>query len=279
MFVRRLMVPLALWIMVVLYLAFVEERQGVMIWVIPPALLLMVVYIFTHQLNYWYVQRYRPTLDDPLRQFVHRLIPWVIRLEPEVQQRLEERLVEHMEGADYTGMALDTIPEEAKAAVSLAAVIISWQQEKVMLSPFERVVFYKHPFPSPNYQFLHASETDFTDHVQIYSLEQLMAAWLRPDRFINVAYYEWGRVFQYLFDHKSYPASSPERWHALTRISSQSLDQWKKFTGFEELDFWGVATACFFCFPQRMLETEPTLFQNIREIYGLPLSRLQNSST
>lgn len=75
MFARRLTVPLALWIMIVLYLAFVEEMDGVMIWIIPPALLLMIVYIFTPQLNYWYVQRYRPTLDEPLRKFLHHLAP------------------------------------------------------------------------------------------------------------------------------------------------------------------------------------------------------------
>lgn len=272
MFSRRLTVPLALWIMIVLYLAFVEEKEGVMVWIIPPALLLMVVYIFTPQLDYWYVQRYRPTLDEPLRKFLHRLVPWITRLDPEAQKKLEERLVLHMEGSDFSGMSMDTIPEEAKVMVSLAAVIISWDQEKALLSPFERVVFYKHPFPSPNHQFLHASETDFTDQVQIYSLEQLMAAWMRPDRFLNLAYYEWGRVFQFVFDQKQYPPSSPQHWEVLTRISGQSLDQWQKFTGFEELDFWGVATACYFTFPQKMVESEPALYDAIREVYGSPVN-------
>ena len=268
MFARRLTVPLALWIMIVLYLAFVEEMDGVMIWIIPPALLLMIVYIFTPQLNYWYVQRYRPTLDEPLRKFLHHLAPWITRLDPDAQKKLEERLVLHMEGSDFSGMNMESIPEEAKVLVSLAAVVVSWQQEKALLSPFERVVFYKHPFPSPNHQFLHACETDFIDQVQIYSLEQLMASWMRPDRFLNIAYYEWAKIFQFVFDQKQYPSSSPQRWEALSQISGQSTDQWQKFTGFETLDFWGVATACYLTFPKKMQESEPALFQAIREVYG-----------
>ena len=269
MIVRRLAIPLVLWILLVLYLTFVEDIYGITFWVIPPAILLMALYVFSPQIEWWWYQKYPPKVDEQLKQFLLRSSPFYASLAPEQKTIFEQRVFFYMMGNDFSGMNMDNISEDMKAAVAIYPVTMTFNQSNFMLAPFERIVFYKHPFPSPNHRFLHACETDEQDGVIIFSLEQLIASQLRPDALIYLGFYEYAQVYQYVHKDKEVNLDLGKHWALIDKIAPWSKEDISTFTGFKEPSLLGSLTALFFTKPFKLKEEDPSLYHQLVDFYEI----------
>ena len=146
MFARRLSIPFVIWIIIVLIKIFVYDTYGIGQWVIPPVIILTAIYVFSPQINWWWYQRHPPKIDEKLKRYLHISSPFYASLGEEDKVKFERRIFFYLEGNDFTGMNMDGVPEDMKATIAIHPITMTFNQDSFMLSPFERIVLYKHPF-------------------------------------------------------------------------------------------------------------------------------------
>ncbi len=271
MFTRRITIPFVAWAILILYQTFVEEKEGYLVWIIPPSIALMLIYIFSPQINYWWNLKRKVTIDPQMRGFLMKISPFYNQLDQPFKLKFEQRLNLYILGVDWSGVQIESISEDTKAAIAVAPVTMTLYQEDFLMPPFERIVFYKHPFPSPKYKFLHASEADFEDHVIIFSIEQVFQAFIQPKKHFNIVYYEYGRIFRYNHPDLDYPDNPESYWGWIESVSGFTKEYLTAFTGFEHLDRWGIIISLYFVFPEQFKQIDPSLFQRIQDLLRQPI--------
>jgi len=273
MIAKRLAIPFVIWVVIVLILAFAYEMYGVGVWIIPPIIILTAIYVFSPQIDWWWYKRNPPDLDPKLKQFLHRVSPFYRSLKPEGKDRFEKRVFFYLLGNDFSGMNMeDGVPEDMKAAISIYPVTMTFNQEDFMMNPFERIVLYKHPFPSPNMRFLHACETNQEDGVILFSIEQLLQSQLNPSAFIDIGFYEYAHVYTYKFGDTLEDLGLKEAdWEIVNEVQGLNKDNISKFTGFEEPSLLGSLTAVFFTNPINLKKLFPDMYSRLARYYNMDM--------
>lgn len=272
---RRLYIPFALWLGIVLYLTFVEERSGVMVWMIPPALALMLIYTFSPQLDWWWMKKYPPQADPVLKHLLEKINPWYRTLPSTGKTTFETKVLMYVEGRDFSTIQGQEQPkEDEKCLIACAAVHMTYFMEDFLIEPYEKIIFYQHPFPSPNHPFLHICESDTEDSVLIFALEQVWQGWLKPQKFINPVYYELARVLRLQLSWTE-PIWPIDFWERVTAISTLNKEGISKYLGFAEPDLFGVASALFFTHSERMRMISPNIYEQLNKLYCFPSTQPQ----
>lgn len=277
MITKRLALPFVLWIVLIVYLMYVKEIDGVSHWILPPILILTAMYVFSPQIEWWWYNRFPPKIDPKLKSFLLRASPFYAGLSPENKNKFEKRIFFYLIGNDFSGMNMESITEDMKATAAMYAIALTFGQKKFLLAPFERIVFYKHPFPSPNHRFLHASETNVEDGVIIFSFEQLLQSQFRPDAFINLGFYEYAQVFAFVNKKKQVPTFDNQHWKLIENISGIDKESVTKFTGFKAPSLLGCLTAVFFVHPAKLSQADPGLYNELTAYYELDPIKLFTS--
>ena len=268
MIAKRLAIPFIIWIAYVLIQIFAYDVYGIGQWVIPPVIILTALYVFSPQIDWWWYNRYPPKLDEKLKRYLQKISPFYVALSSENKEKFEQRIFFYLEGNDFSGMNMDGVPEDIKASIAVHPVSMTFNQENFMLAPFERIVLYKHPFPSPNMKFLHASETNEEDGVILFSVEQLLQSQLRPDLFINLGYYEYAHVYRFV-SKKPIPDIPESPWQIVEKLLHIDKEAISNFTGFENPNLWSSFTAAFFGKPDIFMNEYPALFGELVDYYEI----------
>ncbi len=277
MITKRLAIPFVFWIVIVLYLAYVKEIYGVSQWIFPPLLILTALYIFNPQIEWWWYNRFPPKIDPKLKSFLLRASPFYAALSPENKDKFEKRIFFYLIGNDFSGMNMESVTEDMKATVAMYPIALTFSQNNFLLAPYERIIFYKHPFPSPNHRFLHASETNVEDGVIIFSFEQLLQSQYRPDAFINLGYYEYAQVYSYVHNKRPAPLVNEQHWDLIENISGINRESVIKFTGYKVPSLLGCLTSMFFDHPVKLQRADPTLYNELSSFYELDPIKLYTS--
>lgn len=266
---RRLAIPFALWLGIVLYLTFVMERSGVMIWMIPPAIILMLIYTFSPQIDWWWMEKHPPQADDVLKHLLRQINPGY-RLMPEAdQKKFETRVLMYVQGRDFNAVQGQSEPkEDEKTLIACGAVHMTFFLDDFLIEPYEKIILYQHPFPSPHHPFLHICEADAEDGVLIFSLEQVWAGWLKPQKAFNAVYYQLALILKQKYQWNM-PLWPVDIWVQFAAISTFKKEWLSQYLGFKEPDIFGVASSLFFSFPQAMKKTSPTLYTYLSQLYRL----------
>jgi len=170
------------------------------------------------------------------------------------------------------------VPEDAKLVLAQYVAMLTYHKEDFLLKPFERIVFYPHPFPSPEIPDLHLSEHHEADGVLIFSLPHMMKAFLNPQSFFQPALYELGLVCWHLWEHESWPASFPGWEDQMEAISGFPRDKLAKVIG-KEVTFLGVAVHHFFQFPESFQAVLPDLYQELSSCFQIDPRFPESSSS
>lgn len=237
---RFLYPPLVLILIVLLYLLWeVDDRFS---WyLIPVVILLAMVYILSPQIDFWWSKRYPPDLDPPLRRLLERS-PFYSRLAPENRKKFRDRVALFMQAKDFKGQNLESIPEDIKAVVAAAGVQVTFDREEYLLPAYETIIFYPHPFPSPQFpQHWHISEIFDEDGVILLSAEHVLRGFLEPKRYFNVALYEMARAASRNYPDFKLPDIGWSEIEIKTGIKKADLI---KYHGLPELEP-GAVSLCF----------------------------------
>lgn len=236
-------------------------------YIIPQVIFLVVIYLLSPQIDWWWYQKHPPTLEKNLQKMFEQYIPYYRGLSPERQLLFQNRVAMYIIANEFIPKGWETVPEDVKAFIAANAVQLNFGREDYRMPPFERIVVYPTPFPSPQFpEDFHASEVYEEDAVLLFSAEHIMAGTMRVSKSFNVGLYEFAKVLSLKYPDLDYPKVEDEVWTDLEKISGSSKSAVQNFIGLTAIDVLAVCIVFFFNYSQRFAQLLPEIFDQLSEV-------------
>lgn len=267
---RILSLPIALSILALLYISYELGHEGVMIWILIPLIVATAVVIFQGQIDFWWNERNPVQLDRPIADWLMKYDPYYKSLHPGQRQSYDNRLVMYMQGRAFASVGSEhhPVPDDIKAIVASNAVKMMMSKKDYLLGDMDRIYLYKHPFPTPRYQFLHTVETDIEDGVFIFSLEHLIPGMINPEKHYNIVMHGYAEAYQRVFPKEAFYFLDKVTWEQLEEVGYHSRDKILSTIGFNQTDIPTVAINHFFTHPRRFSQVLPTEYERLKRHFG-----------
>lgn len=193
---RALLSILALFFGIVLYLVFMRDLDQWRWAILPLVLIAIVTYIFSSELNHWWLNRYPTDLDKKEHQFLIRHHSYYKELSPARQKQYGRECIAFHRKRDFILQGVPNFPDDVKVLWSAQALDLKYLLDlpEPGLNHYETVVVYPHPFITPEIDHVHASETHHEEGVWLFSVEQVIFGMTQPARFFNIVLYEFLRA-------------------------------------------------------------------------------------
>lgn len=269
-FSRLLSLPLILIAGYYLYLLFQPGVHNT-VYIFIPVVLLIVLYVFHGQIDFWWMQKHPPALDDKIRQWLKTYLPYYSAYSEVRRLEFEKRLVLYVEARSFQIVGtkeLREVPFDLKNFIASQAVRLLIAKEDFLLGDMDRIFLYSHPFPSPKHNFLHTMEVDSEDGVLIFSTEQGLPGIINPSMYYNIVLH--GYVQAYLALHPMLKLAETEKihWDDLERIEGINSKLILRTCGFEDLDLRVVNIVAFFEFSDQYAQLFPEAFEELCKFLG-----------
>lgn len=260
---RGLYAPLICGALVFLYLAW-DVDPAWSIYVIPFAVALAVVNVFSPQIDWWWYQRRPPELPAFVRDLFNNRYPFYQQLSPGDKERFRIRTALYMKSREFIPRGMPAVPPDLQGVIAATAVQLTFGQQDFLKDEFEHIVVYPHPFPSPQHpEHWHASEIYVQDGVIMFSAEQLLPSFLEPQRYFSIGLYEYARVFMLSRPGRTLPVFSEADWPGLEAVGGKSRDEIEKWVGLPFLEVTAVAVVFFLVFPTRFRAVFPAAHEGM----------------
>ncbi len=249
---RLVAMPFIIASAILLYLAW-EESERYAWWLALTLPALAAIYILSNEINWWWYQKHPPPLPGRVRELLAMKHAWYQLLPLELKQRFRERLALMMEATDFIPrVPMDEVPPDLKAMAVAGAVQLTLGLDEFLMPPYEHVVLYNHPFPSPLYpDRLHLSEVEDEDGTLLFSAPHLVKGFLEPHRYFHIGLYEWSRAWRRVHPEVSFPEAPADFAERLEQASGVSVQRLLQYMGLPELDLVSVALVWYFVYPEK----------------------------
>lgn len=266
--------PFVIGLFICLYLAW-EYDSAYAFYIIPQAVVLVVLYVMAPQIDWWWYNRHPKELDEKIRQLLERHFPFYMELNPEQKKRFRQRMMLYPMAKEFMPRGFETLPEDIKAMIAANNITITFGQKDYLLNQFETIVVYPKPFPTPQFprQF-HSTEHFIEDGVLLFSAEQLMLGSLHVKQYFNICMYEMARIYPLHFPETQFPELPETIWTDLEEISGFSKMVIEQTVGLPEVDPQAVSVCHFFIFPKKFLVTLPELYNTFQAIFNLDPAKM-----
>jgi len=265
---KVLALPIVLLAVAIMYFSY-NKYHFVSVWIFLPVALLVAIYVFHGPLDHWWLGKFPLKFDPKLREWLAKYFEPYNKLSDDKKSLFEYRLTLYLEGRLFqsVGAELREVPEDIKCMVAAHGVIIGLAHKDYLIGDMDRIYLYKHPFPTPDMQFLHNVEVNAEDGVIILSLEQLTNAVLHPDKYYNTAFHAYAEAFLITQKNITYPDVS-DTWQIIEKISSWDQDNILNQTGLKDVNPLVVHIALYHSMPEMYKSISPELWEKWRHIFG-----------
>lgn len=256
---------------VMLWMIYGQGNVDMTMYLIIPILILAMIYIMSPQLNWWWWKRNPPQLDPPIRKWLDSYSPFYNGLSDKHKDIFRKRLKLFILSKDFGAMGQERteLPEDIKGIVAHNAVQLTFQRPEFLFKNYERIVAYKHAFPSPQHKFLHTVETHKDDGVILYSLEHLIPGMLRRGEIYNIGMHGIAEAF--ISDHPkiSFPKVDDITWDEIKQVGGFDKEQIENTTGFKDVDKLPVLITFYADFYAQMQLCLPEVAHRLNLIFSL----------
>ncbi|MGB5026570.1 MAG: hypothetical protein WBO44_14535 [Saprospiraceae bacterium] len=242
-----------------LTLLFTDKSTEACLWyIIPTGILAMASFVFGKLINEYWFAKYKPVLDDYEIKWVSKFIPYFMHLEDFNKVKFLSQLALELKQREFVSMTDKKLPEELKLMALAPAVRLGLDLNNPLAVKYHKIVFYHTAFPSPQYQYLHLSETFHEDGVLIFASDALQSAHVQPGAFFNTALYEWACVFIEINKLKlNFPITDVESWAFIENILHTEKKRLHDYMGIPELNVWAILIYIYVMDPHKLLEASP----------------------
>jgi len=193
--------------------------QDIAIWrwgILPVLALGFLTYIFSSEINHYWLNRFPIEIDAREHQFLSRHLPYYSSLPLSDQKEFGKACIAFHRHRDYILQGMPNFPDDLKVLLAAQAVLLSHVFELSLddWNAYDKMVLYPHPFISPEIDVVHASETHFSEGVWLFSVDQLIPGMTQPRRFFNTGLYEFIRTLK---------AIHPEKLSKLSQFDESTL--------------------------------------------------------
>ncbi|MDX1685758.1 MAG: hypothetical protein R3275_11025 [Saprospiraceae bacterium] len=258
---RLIMIPFVVAGGYMLYQMFFHDQYQYSYFLIIPVVVVAASLALAPQLDEIGYKWWPTKADDTLKRILMQSSPSLIWVRPEDREAFFSMSINAIRKMDFIGMKVDDIPTDVKIMSIYPGVLMEYLFGVDLLTEYNRVVFYKHPFPSPEYKKWHSGEVHYKDGVLLLSLEQMIPNYTRSGDFYHIVFDLWIRALL-----RSYP-------DVLNKdLLDQDIDWGKKDLNLEKARAYlgldivlqrHVNMLAFFRYPQLSREKTPDLFKDL----------------
>ena len=239
-------------------------------WAVIPLISLVLIYLFQPQIDYWWLNKRPVEIDENVLKLIAKTNENYRTLSEEWKDEFHKRLLLYVNARSFSakGMEKDSdVPYDIKFMIAQIPVFLTLKEKDFLLKGIDRIILYKHAFPSPRYRFLHTAETHNEDGVVLFSLEHAEAAFFHPDQFYNVAWHAFAESYMILRGVNYFPETDDLVWTRIEEISGLDKDKIIKTIGYESFDPLVTVITCFFCYRNRFQELWPEMYARLNAMF------------
>lgn len=251
-----------------LTLLFTDKSSEDCLWyIIPTGVLAIASFVFGKLINSYWFAKFHPVLDDYEINWVRKFIPYFTQLDDAKKVKFLTQLALELKQREFVSMTDKKLPEELKLMALAPAVRLGLDLNNPLAVKYHKIVFYHAAFPSPQYQYLHLSETFHEDGVLIFASDALQSAHVQPDAFFNTALYEWASIFVELNKLKSnFSISDFDSWVYIEKILQTERKRLHDYMGIPELNVPAIFIYIYIMYPKNLLELLPEYYYKLKSI-------------
>jgi len=270
-FSRILSIPFFILLIIIGYFIYLSPRSSILVWALVPLMPLVLIYMFSPQLDYWWLSKNPAELDKPIEQMLGRTNPIYKTLNHDKKQEFDNRLLLFTEGREFIGKGMekdvDNVPYDIKMMICQIPVTMTLNRKNVGFKSWERIILYKHPFPTPINKFLHTMETHAEDGVVILSLEHVDKALTQKGHHYDVAWHAYADAFIKDNPSENYPALPSDIWSSIEKISPQNKNQILGTLGFKTIDVMPILINLYFNYKNEFERELPDIKKSFDKIF------------
>ncbi|CAH1000936.1 hypothetical protein LEM8419_01959 [Neolewinella maritima] len=234
-----------------------------------PAIAAAGAYTLAPQIRWRYWKTHPPDLPPALAPLLDRF-PLYRALDLAGKREFRRRAFLIRENTEFTGMAIETIPADVRLMVAASAATVTFYREEFLIPGFENVLFYKHQFPTPVHERLHASELYPADGAIIYTLNYLIRSVVEPRKYLQLGLYEYSRALMHTDPAvRTTIAAQQLDYGEIYQLSDFSEEALKGFIGLDELDLAAITYTLFHTHAADFAERYPERFTALRAAFPL----------
>lgn len=266
-----LSIPFLILLVILGYFIYHEPRSNYLTYALIPLTPLMVIYMFSPQIDYWWLSNNPVELDDRLLKMLNQTNPRYKDLNNDDKEEFNKRLVLFTAAREFIGKGMESdnndVPYDIKNMICQIPVTMALGRSQKSFNNWERVVLYKHPFPSPRFKFLHTMETEAEDGVVILSLEHVEKALIQKGHHYDVGWHAYAEAFIKDNPKENYPDLPENIWESIEKISPQNKQQILATLGFGNIDALPVLINLYFNYADDFQSELPNMSRSFDKIF------------
>lgn len=237
---RRLMVLAGVGVLVSAYFIFMKDRDDMIFPLAVSVLVLVATYTFQFQIDQLMIRGVPQRLDQDMQKMLLHTSFVYAGLSESHRLMAEDRMQRWVLQKDFINKNEQDAPEDVKYILAWYAIFLTMHQEKFLYEGLDRVVFYHHPFLSPQQpDDVHIAEVEEQDGTIIISVPHLIRGHMEKG-FYNIALHTMAEAYAvcYLREPIQWP---DDIWDQLEAISTIPKDRIEAYLGLKITDPWPVA--------------------------------------
>lgn len=266
-----LTVPFAMILVIMGYFIFKQPDSNLLAFALIPLTPLMLIYLFSPQIDYWWLTKHPVELEDKIKNLLSNINPIYDKLSPEETVEFDNRLSLFVAAREYSGKGMESdnidVPHDIKMMISQIPVTLTMYKNKNSFKDWERVILYKHPFPSPRYKFLHTMETFAEDGVIILSLEHVERALMQKGEHYDVGWHAYAEAYMRANPREQFPDLPDNIWESIEKISPQDQRTILATLGFKEVDVMAILINLYFNYSDTFRSELPDIARSFDAIF------------
>ncbi len=263
--------PLVIAAGAILLTTFSGYRSEHSIWIMVPVILLVALYIFHGVIDFWWLERHPIPLDDKMRSWFMNNSPYFNSLNEEERIQFENRLSLYVEGREFKSVGtseLKDVPYDLKCIIASQGIRLTSNHSDYLIGDMDRIYLYKHPFPSPQHQFLHTAELHTEDGIMLMTTEYALPGIYNPKAHYNIALHTYAEAFVFVNPELNYPTVNHLGWKDLEKVMNFPKDIVLNTLGFENCNILAVHIVAYINFNEEYAKQFPQEHQQFHEIFG-----------
>lgn len=247
-FSKLLIAPCLIAIGILAYIIFKNDWVWLSWYVAIPAIMIALLFVFSPQIDWWFWQFFPPKPDKKIQALYRKYVPLYNELDPEELKFIDTRVILFLNSKIFQWAGGGDTPQDLNAIIAWHAVYMTRKHKDFLLEPYDRYVFYKKLFPSPEHPYPHASEVNHEDGVFVFSVDMLSAAFKEPTLYFNPAWYEISSAWMQKNKKWNWPKASEDIRPQLEHISGFTEADIMKMYGYKQLDLMPLVMHHYFAF-------------------------------
>ena len=262
--------PLLVLLAILLPMALTFEYQYIFPWLMIPLILVIIIYFFRPQIDFWWIRRNPLGLEQELITWLSKNSKYYKSLGSEEKRFFENKAKLYMHSMDFTIKAMEDHPvgEEFKLIAIHEALRITKGLKNYMFASFDRIILYPHSFPSPQHKHLHTTEIHEEDGVVLMSQPHLVNGLLFPNNYFNLGLFTWINVFIRENPRLAYPKITDSQFMKLNDLMPFTIEQIKEVIGHHFVSPLSLHMYVYFDFQDEYKEKFSKIFPVLNSIFN-----------